>query len=226
MISAPGVSAGLEPSWRPRWGVHPRTRRCRGRTTHTARMVREPAPWVPAQAPAGRRPSPAIEDAVDRQEREPYRVGLGRAPCKGHEHIRQSEIIVDLAPRLAGPVVEIAGDDEGRIVRDVRADALAQDPELPPPLDRAQPEMDADDMHRPLGLGGLDHAVQHAAAREPAARDVDVLPGHDGVLAQDGIAVVTGVVDGILAVGLVGQIPPARNWSWGMSGQSSMKRSR
>ena len=52
--------------------------------------------------------------------------------------------------------------------------------------------------------GHLDFAMQHAAALEGVGGNVLVFPRQDLVARQDGVAVVAGVVDAVLAVGEVG----------------------
>src|SRR5678815_4220862 len=64
--------------------------------------------------------------------------------------------------------------------------------------------MDAHAMQVGVPARHLHFAMQQAAALEAVFRDVLVVPAHDRITAQDGVAMMAGVVDRVAAVGEIG----------------------
>ena len=109
-------------------------------------------------------------------------------------------------PGLA-PVVEVAGKNQWLGRRDALMNMAHQVRDLLFALALEQTQMHADqvqvDAVFAVGSGVTDGPVQETALREAQHRGVDVVPAHEWELAEDGVAVVTVLIDRILAIGVV-----------------------
>lgn len=104
---------------------------------------------------------------------------------------------------IASPVVEISGDDQRFISRNMGIDAFHQFCQLIFPLAFEQAQVDADYMYFLLDFRYPDGAMQKTAAGRSHVGDIDVFPSDERVFAEDGIAVVAGFIDGVLAIGVM-----------------------
>jgi len=104
----------------------------------------------------------------------------------------------------AAPVVEVPGNDEGRILRNLFREKFQQARDLHRAVRLVQREMHAGNVQGEASGQHVHHAVQQAAALGAADRDVDVAPARDGVFREEGVAVVAARDDGVPSVGVLG----------------------
>jgi hypothetical protein len=106
--------------------------------------------------------------------------------------------------REAAPVVEIAGNDEGRVSRNLARKEVQQARHLRRAVRLAQREVHAGNVQGMASEPHVHHAVQQAATLGAADRDVDVAPARDRVFREEGVAVVAAGNDGVPPVGVAG----------------------
>ena len=143
-------------------------------------------------------------DAVKLEHGQDGRVTARRLAVVSLEYLDQTQFALEKPSCPHQPVVEVARQDQGRIVRHHSPHARDDHRQLAFAPTFGQAEMHVDAVHRHGDAGHLDLAMQHAAALERMGGDVLVLPGENLVARQDGIAVVAGVVDTVLAIGEIG----------------------
>ena len=100
---------------------------------------------------------------------------------------------------MIAPVVEVAGDDQGRIRRRRTADRIDQRVGLALATAGKQTKMYDITMH--LDLTDLHHAVQDAARLVGMIRHVLIARGRDRKTAEQGVAVVSVIVHRVHPVG-------------------------
>ena len=140
-------------------------------------------------------------DAVEAEYRQDGRKGSCRTALYLIEHLVDAQLVGEYAVALAPPVVEIAGDDQRRILRDRGANALGKRPYLPLPASLEQAKVDVDAMQVLRAAGELDLAMQQPAVLEHVRRNVLVLLRDDRKARQDGVAVMPLAIDGVAAIG-------------------------
>ena len=166
-------------------------------------MIGQPTPGQFTETLTGFRYSTAIKDPIDRQHGAPDGEGPGRTLGQRFENIDYSKPRLHQAFNVSGPVVEVPGDDQGGLAGYMRMDPFVQDRELPVLFRGDKPKVDADDMDV-LATWALYDSMEHAPACITARRDIDVLPRDKRIFAQDRIAMVPLMVDGIFAVSIMG----------------------
>src|SRR5258706_9005250 len=117
------------------------------------------------------------------------------------EYLLQPEWARQLEIGMVRPVVEIAGDNQRRLAGHQPFDTHLQRPHLAAAMMFHQPQMDAHAMQRFAPSRYLDLAMQQPAALEAMFGNIFVVPARNGETAQYRVAVVTGIVNRIPAVG-------------------------
>ena len=85
-----------------------------------------------------------------------------------HKHLAQTGPLLKLCVRQPAPVVEVAGDDQGRLVGNVPLDHLAQAFDLLAPVRLQQSQMHTNGVNiRPLA-GHVQHTMQQTPALRAA----------------------------------------------------------
>ncbi len=178
-------------------------------------VVGELAPGAPAQAGAAGGHQAAIVNPVHGQDRQPDGKGTGVAAGKLHKQLFHRQVVLEVVLGVGAPVIEVAGDQQGFVVGHMVFDPVHEDFQLLSAVGLPQPQVHTEGMQRGTETGQLHHAVENAAAGQVGAGDIDIFPELERVFTENGIAVVTGAVDGVFAIGIVG--PEART-KWGISG--------
>src|SRR5262249_60481659 len=101
-----------------------------------------------------------------------------------------AQLVLQSAIRLASPVVEVAGDDERLMHRDLVENALAEGMHLPAPPALEQAQVHVEAMQRGKPSLRMHDAMKQAAALERVRRDVEVVLRDDGEARQSRVAVV------------------------------------
>lgn len=173
------------------------------------------------------RSMPEVADiyTVESQHGQPRRKSPGRPATRARVNFRERAIAHQPPMRPASPVVEIAGNDERSVGRDLICHQCKQALDLLKPVRLPQCEMHADRVQRLPGVRDVEHAMQHAARFGSSYRHVDVPPGGDRVFRQDRIAVMAAGRDRIAAVGvlrpdLVGEEFVLRSGRFGSAGDA------
>lgn len=140
-------------------------------------------------------------DAIQAQQGEPRWVGFGRAAMVAFEGFVQVVAAGKGGIALHLPVVEVAGNDHRRIIRQ-GLEELAEQLQLQLTMAFQQAEVHADGMHFAVPRN-VQHAVQQAAAFRAGNGDIQVSVFADRVFRQQGIAMVTVGIDGVASIGEV-----------------------
>ena len=140
-------------------------------------------------------------DAIETEKRQRARIAARWTPNTATKGFDQAEPIGKQPIGSITPVVEIAGDDQRSPIRCKIFHTLGERLHLPLTPASGQTQVDADAMHRDVDPGQLNLAMQQPAALEAVRRDVLIGLAEDGMAAEDGIAMVTVVVDRIAAIG-------------------------
>src|SRR5262249_28020202 len=131
----------------------------------------------------------ACVDAVQVEKRQHRREAAGWRSAVLLEDLYDVERPDQVIARTARPVIEIAGDDEGRIVGHQPLDTPDQSIQLPLAPHAQQSQMHIDGMQLALPTRHCDLAVEQPAALERMHGYILVVPAHDGKFAQDCITV-------------------------------------
>ena len=113
---------------------------------------------------------PAHVDAVEPEERQPRREAARRTAAVVAEHFDQPELGGEPLADAVAPVVEIAGDDERRVLGHVLDDPIDQRVQLLAPSALDQREVHAQAVHRDPGGGNLHLAMQQPRGFRTDAR--------------------------------------------------------
>ncbi len=105
--------------------------------------------------------------------------------------------------RALAPVVEVAGDDERRAVRDFVDDQIQKPVNLSPAMRLAQREMQTDRVQRLTIAIKPDNRVQQASRLGPANRCIDIAPSGDRMPGEERITVMPTRRNSIPAVGVL-----------------------
>ena len=101
------------------------------------------------------------------------------------------------------PVIEITGNNQRCVMRDMRFDPFDQGGKLPLPFESKQAQVNTDDVYMLSRFGYLDGAMQQAAAGTLETRQVEIVPFRDQVLAQYGVAVMSLFIDRVFTIGVM-----------------------
>lgn len=141
----------------------------------------------------------AYVDAIEMQHGQTCReAARGRSGCR-FEHIDKAKPGGKAATCLMRPVIEVTGHDERIRGLDTRFDTGVQALQLPPAPAPEQTEMHVQTMQH-TAVGQPDLAMEHAATFQSGLGDVFVFPGGDWVAGENGIAVMTIVVNRVASI--------------------------
>lgn len=119
------------------------------------------------------------------------------------EHFLHVEAFIKPALGMFAPVIEIACDNQGFMMRHMTFDTITQGFDLAVPFDTDQTEMDTNHMQDRLLGKNPDPAVQQASAGPGKGRYIDILPALEREFTQDRVAVMARVVNRVLAIGIM-----------------------
>src|SRR6516162_149919 len=102
-------------------------------------------------------------DAIEPEHRQHGGKGPRRPSARDLEHFDHAQFLLQRAISLAPPVVEVAGDDERLVHRNLVANALAQGVHLPAPSALEQAKMDVEAMQRGKPSLRVHYTVEEAA---------------------------------------------------------------
>lgn len=143
---------------------------------------------------------------VDPVEPEPRRA-RGKRPRRASRGIRmdfrQATVADQPSVGALAPVIEVAGDDERRIVRHFTGDEFEKPVDLPPAVRLPQSEVQADGMQWNITACQSDYRVQQASRLCLANGRIHVAPRCDGMLGKECVAVMPARRDGVLPVGVL-----------------------
>ncbi|MNK95533.1 hypothetical protein D3C87_1157720 [compost metagenome] len=140
-------------------------------------------------------------DAVQAQQGKPRGVGFGRTTMVAFEGFVQVIAAGQGGITLHLPVVEVAGNDHRRIIRQ-GLEELTEQLQLQLTMAFQQAEVNADRMHFAMPRH-VQHAVQQATAFRAGNGNIQVSILADRIFRQQGIAMVTVGIDGIAPIGEV-----------------------
>jgi len=119
------------------------------------------------------------------------------------ERLAQAERLGEPLAGEIAPVVEVAGDDEGRAIGHLAVDALDERGHLVAATALVKRKVQAYAVQRRRESRNFHLTVEHSAALQVVRRDVLVLGTQDRVAAEDRVAVVSVVVDRVAPVRVV-----------------------
>jgi len=128
------------------------------------------------------------------------RRNIGSSALHVLEHFEQIELVGERAIAAPAPIVEVAGDDQRRLLRHRVLDPLDQRADLPLPAALGKAEMHVDAMQDRRARRKLDLAVKKSSAFEHVRRNILVFLSDDRKPRQHRIAVMAVAVHGVLSV--------------------------
>src|SRR5258706_8293128 len=142
-------------------------------------------------------------DSIEVQHRKNRREAARGAASGCFEYLVDVQRLHHRVACHPAPVVEIAGDDQWRILGHQLVDAILDQGDLllAPMPEQSKVHIDAMERVRPSGY--RDFTMQQAAVLSVVLGNGLIVPAHDRILAYDGYAVMSAVVNRVLAVGKI-----------------------
>lgn len=119
------------------------------------------------------------------------------------EYLFNIEVLLQVLVGAPQPVIEVPGDDNWIIIRDMRTDSPYQCHQLALPLLIEESQVYTDDVYTLVTTGHHQCAVKQASARRSHIGYIDIFPADERVFAKDCIAMMACSIDRIFTIGVM-----------------------